>query len=282
MRDWCQMVSRRIQQQGKAVPALMQPRLNDAFTPTSDHWLDSLHSSLAHCLETYNVNAQSLEEEAQIPLLIFEQGLHWQGHGRQVVMAFQKLLKQCPGDFDQVQMALCRQHDVTKLGMLLGAAAHIYSHGLRDSLLWLLDLADGQPGHGRAWLEALRTIGLIGEAVYTKEGAIRFYAEPVDVGVPVRLNGVWFNLSANETVTCMSQLQPGQAQQMKRALEGMSLVNKALYTEVLDNGRVITRTHDGRLFGYVQAGQELRLLKKDQWVIRHTAVHDGNVHAIVT
>ena len=53
-----------------------------------------------------------------------------------------------------------------------------------------------KPGVAQQMLAALRTIGLLGEPVWTSAGAVLFFADtpcPKRAGVPVSLNGVWFN-----------------------------------------------------------------------------------------
>ncbi|HIP70875.1 MAG TPA: hypothetical protein EYH05_05705 [Anaerolineae bacterium] len=54
-----------------------------------------------------------------------------------------------------------------------------------------------------------------------------------------------------------------------------------LFTEVTDNNRVITRTPQGNLFGYVQRDHELHAVRYDQWRIAWAHAIDGNVLAVL-
>ena len=264
------------------VPTCLHGRLPQAhLRPGCNHWLDVLIGSVERHLYTYEAQAAQLESEATPPLAIFQHGLHWRESGAKLCQVYQQAARQHPGSFDRIQQAVMGRMKVDLPGLLSGAAAHIYTHGLSDAVLWQLDFGDGRAGVARAWLEELRRIGLIGEAIWTKEGTVRFYSEPVETGVPVQLNGVWFNISDSEH-TSMSQVTPAEAKAMKAACAQQRFVNRVLLTDILDDDRLIVRTPDGRLFGYVQRGQELRLLKKNRWVIRWTAVRDGNVYAVVS
>ena len=88
-----------------------------------------------------------------------------------------------------------------------GAAAYLYAEGprngepVRDSVLWQLGEkragAGREPGIAQQMLAALRGIGLLGEPVWTDEGAALCYRETPcsrSLGVPVTINGTWFNL----------------------------------------------------------------------------------------
>jgi len=54
-----------------------------------------------------------------------------------------------------------------------------------------------------------------------------------------------------------------------------------LTTEVTETNRVITRTPQANLFGYVQKEHELAAVRHDQWRIAWAHVIDGNVCAIL-
>ena len=54
-----------------------------------------------------------------------------------------------------------------------------------------------------------------------------------------------------------------------------------LTTEVTDNDRVVTRTPQGNLFGYVQKDHELAAIRYDQWRIAWAHAIDGNVLAVL-
>ncbi len=54
-----------------------------------------------------------------------------------------------------------------------------------------------------------------------------------------------------------------------------------LTTEVTDTDRVITRTPEGNLFGFVQKDHELAAVRYDQWRIAWAHAIDGNVLAVL-
>ena len=66
------------------------------------------------------------------------------------------------------------------------------------------------------------------------------------------------------------------ADYMQDAFRGLLLT-----TEVTDNDRVVTRTSQGNLFGYVQKDHELAAIRYDQWRIAWAHAIDGNVLAVL-
>ncbi|MFZ1400254.1 MAG: hypothetical protein WAS33_25345, partial [Candidatus Promineifilaceae bacterium] len=186
--------------------------------------------------------------------------------------------------------------------VLLGAAAYLYAQGpqagepVRDALIWQLGAErDGaasgrEPGLAQQMLQALRQIGLLGEPVWTTVGAVLHYADEPQrhaAGVPVRLNGVWLNWlnatgkrpyarMADVPLTERNQAKARIADYVQDAFRGLLLT-----TEVTDNERVITRTPQGNLFGYVQKDHELAAIRYDQWRIAWAHAIDGNVLAVL-
>ncbi|MCB9005780.1 MAG: hypothetical protein H6656_00070 [Ardenticatenaceae bacterium] len=186
--------------------------------------------------------------------------------------------------------------------VLLGAAAYLYAQGpqagepVRDALIWQLGAERGgaasgrEPGLAQLMLQALRQIGLLGEPVWTTVGAVLHYADEPQrhaAGVPVRLNGVWLNWlnatgkrpyarMADVPLTERTQAKARIADYVQDAFRGLLLT-----TEVMDNDRVVTRTPQGNLFGYVQRDHELAAIRYDQWRIAWAHAIDGNVLAVL-
>ena len=186
--------------------------------------------------------------------------------------------------------------------VLLGAAAYLYAQGpqagepVRDALIWQLgEERDGaasgrEPGLAQLMLRALRQIGLLGEPVWTTVGAVLHYADEPQrhaAGVPVRLNGVWLNWlnatgkrpyarMADVPLVERNQAKARIADYVQDAFRGLLLT-----TEVTDNDRVVTRTPQGNLFGYVQKDHELAAIRYDQWRIAWAHAIDGNVLAVL-
>jgi hypothetical protein len=171
---------------------------------------------------------------------------------------------------------------------------------VRDAILWQLGCkrengpgrergGGREPGIAQMMLDALRQIGLLGEPVWTAAGAVLHYVEMSarSAGVPIRLNGVWFNLlraTQPDAPQRMSLVPPPQREQAKARIADYvqdKFRGMLLTTEVTDNNRVITRTPHGNLFGYVQRDYELAAIRHDQWRIAWAHVIDGNVQAIL-
>ena len=166
---------------------------------------------------------------------------------------------------------------------------------MRDALIWQLsekrEASGREPGIAQSMLEALRQIGLLGEPVWTETaGALLYYREadcPQCAGVPVRLSGVWLNLlnaTGKRRYARMSDVPPAQREQAKARIADYvqeKFRGMMLFTEVTDNNRVITRTPQGNLFGYVQRDHELHAVRYDQWRIAWAHAIDGNVLAVL-
>ncbi|MCI0581144.1 MAG: hypothetical protein L0332_07440 [Chloroflexi bacterium] len=185
---------------------------------------------------------------------------------------------------------------------LLGAAAYLYAQGpqkgepVRDGLLWQLGRKrDGEgsgrePGIAHLMIEALRQVGVLGEPVWTAEGPALVYRDepcPRCAGVPVRINGVWMNLlnaTNGHHYERMSDVPKRLRDQAKARIADFvqeRFRGMMLFTEVTDGNRVITRTPQGNLFGYVQKDHELAAVRYDQWRIAWAHAIDGNVYTIL-
>src|SRR5690606_8385978 len=147
-----------------------------------------------------------------------------------------------------------------------------------------------EPGIAQQMMEALRTIGLLGEPVWSNSGAVLFFEDtpcPRRAGVPVNLNGVWFNYlraTCPQTPQKMSQVPKAEREQAKARIAGYvtdRFVGMELTTAVTECNRVITRTPHGNLFGYVQRDHELHAVRHDRWRIAWATAVDGNVRAIL-
>ena len=186
--------------------------------------------------------------------------------------------------------------------VLLGAAAYLYAQGpqagepVRDALIWQLGTErDGaesgrEPGLAQQMLQALRQIGLLGEPVWTTVGAVLHYADEPQrhaAGVPVRLNGVWLNwlnATGKRPYARMADVPPVERTQAKARIADFvqdTFRGLLLTTEVTENDRVVTRTPQGNLFGYVQKDHELAAIRYDQWRIAWAHAIDGNVLAVL-
>jgi hypothetical protein len=139
-------------------------------------------------------------------------------------------------------------------------------------------------------LDALRQVGLLGEPVWTRQGAVLHYCDQPQArcsGVPVRLNGVWLNLlnaTGGRQYQKMSEVPAEERQKAKARIADFvqdQFRDMLLFTEVTDENRVVTRTPHGNLFGYVQRDHELAAVRYDQWRIAWAYAVDGNVWAVL-
>jgi hypothetical protein len=288
------------------------------------HWLDTLANALETHKAQYWADVLALAVEACPPLELFEHGRDWLHTGKELRQAYSRAMRQAISEGDEldnaeVAFAAARAASETFLAqwpaekrqsVLLGAAAYLYIQGpqagsepgrgngepIRDALLWQLgDKREGEtggrnPGIAQEMLAALRQIGLLGEPVWTTAGPVLHYHDqpcPRSAGVPIRINGTWFNwLRATRPDTPPTmRLVPKPQRDLAKARIADFVQDKfrgmTLFTEVTDTNRVVTRTPQGNLFGYVQKEHELAAVRHDQWRIAWAHVIDGNVCAIL-
>lgn len=327
VKQWNQMAITRMVKHGQAnanrsMPTVLLDRLPEWLRPHANnrqfaecqtaHWLDTLASALEMHKAQYWADVEALAVEACPPLDLFEYGRDWLHVGKELRRAYSQVMRQSIGasgdvddsDFDAARAAsdqfLQQWPEAKRPFVLLGAAAYLYAQGpqngepVRDALVWQLGAqrAEGgrEPGIAHQMLDALRHIGLLGEPVWTAAGAVLYYDDAPAVrsaGVPVRLNGVWFNYANvvnGRQYTRMSDVPPAERDQAKARIADFvqdRFRGMMLTTEVTDNDRVVTRTPHGNLFGYVQRDHELAAIRYDQWRIAWAHVVDGNVHAIL-
>jgi hypothetical protein len=304
----------------RALPGVLLDRLpvwlQEQAQVASRHWLDTLAKALAQHKAQYWADVEALAAEACPPVELFEQGRDWLHVGKDLRQAYSRVMRQAIDavstsdediaiSFDAARAAseaFLHQWPVEKRPfVLLGAAAYLYAQGpqngepVRDALIWQLgkqrDGGGREAGMAHMMLAALRQIGLLGDPMWTTAGAVLYYQDepcPRQAGVPVRLNGVWMNwLNAQNgrTYTRMGDVPSSEralakariADYVQDQFRGMMIT-----TEVTETNRVITRTPQGNLFGYVQKDHELAAIRYDQWRIVWATAVDGNVLAVLT
>ena len=324
VKQWNQMAITRMVKHGqananRAMPNVLLDRLPEWLRPQAKaaerHWLDTLAAALALHKEQYWADVEALATEACPPLELFEHGRDWLHVGKDLRRAYSHIMRQAVNvnakvdyeDYDTARAAseaFLNQWPADKRHcVLLGAAAYLYAQGpqngepVRDALIWQLGKkqdGDGngrEPGIAQAMLEALRQVGLLGEPVWTSQGAVLHYRDEPSAkcaGVPVRLNGVWLNWLNSRNghqYTRMSDVPPAERDQAKARIADFvqdKFRGMMLFTEVTDNNRVVTRTPHGNLFGYVQKDHELAAIRYDQWQIAWATAVDGNLLSVLT
>jgi hypothetical protein len=324
VKAWTRKAATAIVRQGKPVPACLEHRLlpllgkklQGELVTSEGHWLDALTAAMERHAARYWADVEALATEAVPPLGLFEHGRDWLPVGKELRAAYARVIREAAGDDDEPdgevfeaaraasEAFLAQWPAEHRLCVLLGAAAYLYAEGprngepVRDSVLWQLGekraRAGREPGTAQQMIAALRGIGLLGEPMWTDEGAALCYREapcPRSPGVPVSLNGVWMNLlraTKPGMPERMSQVPKAEREQAKTRIADLAsdgFVGMVLTTAVIDNGpqgsRVITRTPRGNLFGYVQRDHELAAVRYDRWRIAWAMAVDGNVRAIL-
>lgn len=324
VKAWNQMALTRIVQHGQAntnyaMPQVLADRLPEWLHPQAHsaeiHWLDTLATAMESHRQQYGADAEALAAEACPPLAVFEHGRDWLHVGKELRQVYSRVIRQAANvnaevdaeDLESARLAsdiFLHQWPAEKRHcVLIGAAAYLYAQGcqdgepVKDAVLWQLGRKLEGEGHGREpgiaqqMIAALRQIGVLGEPVWTTEGAALFYRdEPCAgcAGVPVTIGGVWYNLlraTRPDTPGRMSLVPRPQREEAKARVANLvqsQFLGLTLGTEVTDDHRVITRTSHGNLFGYVQRDHELYAVRHDRWRIAWATAVDGNVHAILT
>jgi hypothetical protein len=319
VKEWNQMALTRMVKHGQANPRRAMPNvllerlpewLRAQAVVAEGHWLDTLVVALEQHRATYWADVEALAAEACPPVELFEEGRDWLHVGKEMRCVYSRVHRDGSEEVDENLYTAARTASEAFLNqwpankrhcVLLGAAAYLYAQGpqkgepVRDGLLWQLGAkreGSGRlPGIANLMLDALRQVGLLGEPVWTLQGAVLHYQDQPQArcsGVPVKLNGVWFNLlraTRPDTPERMSLVPKAQRDQAKARIADFvqdEFRDMLLFTEVTDGNRVVTRTPHGNLFGYVQRDHELAAVRYDQWRIAWAHAVDGNVLAVLT
>ncbi|MEZ4641676.1 MAG: hypothetical protein R3E31_02865 [Chloroflexota bacterium] len=321
VRAWNEVALRRMVAHGQQVAARGVPQalverlpesLQTGVVTATNHWLDILLEALENHVAAYSAEVEALAAAACPPLALFTQGQGWLTAGKELRVVYSQALRPLAmPDLTEAEREtlfaeaaaasaayLAQWPAAQQANVLLGAAAYLYLQGesgapVRDGLLWQLGAkrAGGgrEPGMAQQMLAALRQIGLLGEAVATTTGTVLHYQQTRrPAGVAARLNGVWANWLRVVDPTTPARM--GDIPQARRAWAKERIADLVqarfrgllLTTEVTDDLRLVARTAQGNLFGYVQRGQEMALLAHAQWQIAWATAEDGNVWALLT
>jgi hypothetical protein len=309
VKAWTEMAARAIVKQGKPIPACLVDRLTSLLPKGARgqlkvsggcHWLDRLAAGLTSHQEAYWAKVEVLAAGAIPPLAVFETAGDWLPLGRQLRQVYaqalrlkrsQEAAREASAQFLQAWPPQARQ------AILLAACTACYTltngDEFSDAVLWQLgpvgEAGQRLRGVAHEFLTALRSLGLIGEPVWTTEGAVVAYpceAAP-PTGIPVRLTGVWFNwlrattADVPPTMGLVPKLVRDQAKARIAALAAGRFRGLPLTLERTEADRVVARTSRGNLFGWVPASQEVRLAQHQTWRIVYATAVDGNLHAIL-
>lgn len=294
---WIGMVARGIVEQEEPVPDVLMSRIAPSLTPeeqsqlivSQDHWLDRLMAVIQTHKQSYEEAVECLIEHATPPVELFKQGCRWIPHADPLRQAYAQAIAATNGhllvdDLD-VAMSACQEvlsqwEEKYHPFLLLGVAAGAYTNDRRrDTLLWQSQIAP-------AFLDALRQIGVLGEPMWTRLGAVLWY-EQVEVGtaVPITFNGVWFNWlrTRQKQWRKMSDVPQAVRQNAKEQVEHLTekFIGMVLQMRCLKSQRVVAYTPHQNLFGYVQRGQELLVTNESHWQVIWCSARDGNITAVL-
>lgn len=286
---WVDWAAHRILAAGTPVPQALRPRIDASLLPqeqrrlplSSDHWIDTLLNAAAHHSATYAANLDALAAAATPPAALFTHGHAWRTAGNGLRTLYAQGIRRRLG-FPTIA-AQCADYLAAWNGnhrhVLLGAAVAALSDAARsDAVLW-------QDGIVHHFLQVLRDLGILGETIWTQDGAYRYYGnDELPTAVPLRLNGVWFNYltARGHDFARMSDVPTDLRHRAKQHVASLDWRDFELRTAVTDDDRVITHTERGNLFAYVQTGQELRAARAGHWRILHATARDGNLAAVLT
>ena len=286
---WVGFAAGRVVEQGKPIPASLFRRIEANLTdkqkaqliPTTNHWLDVLQTAVSHHITTYEAEIAALSAEAAPPAAVIEHGYKWAAQGQQLRRIFQQGIAQKRPFSDiatDCTAYLAGWNDDNARWILLGSLADAIHRGGSDAAAW-------QQGLAPKTISALRAIGVIGEPVWTRVGALLWVEENVPTVVPLQINGIWFNWLKCQGYHFSSMASVPQALREKAKAKVSELANgrflgQVLTTQVTDGERITTYTANGNLFGFVQRGQELVAAASHRWSIQSAIANDGNLFII--
>ena len=310
VKEWVAHAALAIVRSGKAVPECLIERLKPLLPKkerqrvqrSSHHWLDELMNGIHAHQEAYQIALEEVASRASPPVQLFQAiEAAWKPFGKAFRQRYADVLR-TGGSQEQARQAcqafLTCVPAPARTSVLLAAAAYCYTLGKQDDDAHFSDncvwqLGSKRPAYGREpgiandFIRALRQIGLLGEPVWTTEGAVVAYRESVCYsGVPVTFNGTWYNWLKSvspHTPTNMGLIPKEIRNQAKGIIANLTdskFIGMTLTIES-QKERLIARTTQGNLFGYIQKGHETRLQNQSTWRIEWATATDGNVHAIL-
>lgn len=308
VREWCNTTAHYILARQTLVPTCLLGRLRPALAPSrrkdiptsTDHWLDILVAGVKVACTRYAEQVEALALRATLPPDVYPHlDSDWLPHAIRLREGYATAVTTKGIDAARQTTTAFLNHYSPNTHTRLLLAAAVYgdvqrgggdTHG--DAALW--QLGDKRPTGGRTpgmaqqFLEVLREIGLIGDPVWTTEGAVLAYTTepPVPHGnISVAINGTWFNyLRKHDPST------PAEMNAVPKALRERVKAHVAILATTHWRGmRLTTHTEQDRvvlyagnhLFGYVQTREEARLRTHSTWRLETAFAQDGNLHAVL-
>ena len=310
VKAWGQEAALAIVNQGKSVPACLVDRLNPLLSKqnqqrivrSSDHWLDQLMNGIAGHQERYLIALNEVANTSQPPVGLFQAiDTAWKPFGKEFRQRYADVLRH-GGSQEQAriecQTFLDKVPAKARTTVLLAASAYCYTLGkeddtahFSDNCVWQLGEKEPtgtrSPGIAQMFIQTLRQIGLIGEPVWTQEGAVLAYRTTHEYsGVPVTFNGTWFNWlkSVSPEIPTSMGLIPKEVRHRAKEVIAKLTDSKFIGMELImerRGDRFVAHTTQGNLFGFIEKGHEKRLGSYRAWRIEWATAIYGNVHAIL-
>lgn len=201
------------------ITGLLDEAQRERLQATTDHWFDDLIDGIETHLKAFCAQRDRLAARTMPPIAVFDYGRAHTHPGGLLRSTYARVIREAlergtPGeaDFDAARKAservLMRHEPREWTRILAGAAVQAYLFGddnsvTSDAVLWQLgerDRCSGKRCRGIAQLtlEMLRRAGVIGDLVPTTRGVVSCYRRTVEIGVPVRVNGVWFAYACHD------------------------------------------------------------------------------------
>jgi hypothetical protein len=308
VREWCSQSAHYILARRTPVPACLLARLRPALAserrraiPTStDHWLDRLVTGVKVASTRYAEAVEALALRATLPAEVYPHlDSDWLPHAIRLRSVYATAVRHRGIDAARTATAAFLKHYPATTHTPLLLAVAIYGDLQRgggdshsDALLWQLGdkLAGGgrSPGMAQQFLAVLRDIGLIGEPVWTTEGAVLAYTtESLGAGgtICVAINGTWFNYLRKHhpaTPLEMGDVPKALRERVKAHIATLATTRwRGMCLEVrTEQERVVLYAGEHR-FGYVQTREEGRLRSHSTWRLDTAFATDGNLHAVL-
>jgi hypothetical protein len=294
------------------LPALLHRRIENLLPDIKlhhmqNHWLNDLHQGVVDHITQFEEKRDALMAEAMPPLAVFqfgqdhldEAGIVRNAYGT-VAGSFPKWRPLTEDDFARARTKTreALEHfpvqDWRKIFAAVAIRAYAYGEEsvTSDAVLWQLGKkqADGSRDRGpvQLTLDMLRECGVIGDWIETTAGQILYYSADVELCVPIRLNGVWFDyakflrqqagLSVPEQMRDVPKLGYLGRDQVKAAVETwcrQGKFDRQRLVIVDRDGRKITM-RDGRMCGIVDK-HHVHRLTSDSIEPKISYAHDGNL-----
>lgn len=286
VRKWIERARKELLRSAAALPASVLRRLNSERPSSPDHWLSELFALGSDHLLDFDARLAELMAQATPPMAILKHGQAWIAYGAPLRKAWARGVgSRLPRDIvvkSLYDMLLSFGGDLARWVMLGAAAGALQEVDRTDSFMW-----QQTPDHSTAdiTIQALRAIGLLGEPVWTMAGAQLWYEERPSTGIPLRINGVWYNwwkLQTGEQLSMseMDRRDRDRAKQRVAELAGGWVGMRLLLVSEASRVRVVTA--NGNFFGMVSRSSQEALNGRSECTVHSAIVRDGNVLAVVS